>query len=60
MHMMIAFGFCMYCLWKNRNYLLHLPHYILHTHNTPAHFDDLFSCVSGHTSSHSLRIHTVT
>ncbi len=63
MHMMMAFGFCMYCLWKNRNYLLHLPHCILHTHNTPAHFAYLVlaaTCMHAPVITVCTGIHTVT
>ncbi len=61
--MMMAFGFCMYCLWKKELLTRHFPHYIS-AHNTPAHFDDLISCVSnytslyGYTQSHYLSVHS--
>ncbi len=37
MHMMMAFGFCMYCLWKNRNYLLPTFNTTLSTHTQHLH-----------------------
>ena len=43
--MMMAFGFCMYCLWKNRNYLLDTFHTIQSPHTTHLHILMIFSLV---------------